>query len=307
MARITRNKAAEILGLSRQTISNYIEQGLIGSCVGEHGILYVNSEDVEKYAQKYKMLAANEKMIDDKLKEVEAHKRAINVELTELRNRATASGKLAANAVGMLFGVINTMSYLNITPKLSYRESQILKDIINGMTYDELSFKYDLTAGRIKQIVEKTCNKLTYNEDATIADIATNQDLRIVIEGLKKKLKAVQTSYDEYRRAKGDIPISGAVLPPLILGKDVNDCDFPVRILNMFKSYNVYTVGDLLRKFHGKSDIAKIRNLGKKSVYIILDFIEENNLRFKQDGESDEDFYIRINNNLSNKKHEEND
>ena len=307
MARITRNKAAEILGLSRQTISNYIEQGLIGSCVGEHGILYVNSEDVEKYAQKYKMLAANEKMIDDKLKEVEAHKRAINVELTELRNRATASGKLAANAVGMLFGVINTMSYLNITPKLSYRESKMLKDIINGMTYDELSFKYDLTAGRIKQIVDKTCNKLTYNENAAIADIATNQDLRIVIDGLKKKLKAVQTSYDEYRRAKGDVPISGAVLPPLILGKDVNDCDFPVRILNMFKSYNVYTVGDLLRKFHGKSDLAKIRNLGKKSVYIILDFIEENNLCFKQDGESDEDFYIRLNNNLSNKKHEEND
>ena len=307
MARITRNKAAEILGLSRQTISNYIEQGLIGSCVGEHGILYVNSEDVEKYAKKYKMLAANEKMIDDKLKEVESHKRAINVELTELRNRATANGKLAANAIGMLFGVINTMSHLGVTPKLSYRESTILKDIINGMTYDELSFKYDLTAGRIRQIVEKTCNKLTYNENAAIADIATNQDLRIVIDGLKKKLKAVQTSYDEYRRAKGDVPISGAVLPPLILGKDVNGCDFPVRILNMFKSYNVYTIGDLLRKFHGKSDIAKIRNLGKKSVYIILDFIEENNLSFKQDGESDEDFYIRLNNNLSNKKHEEND
>lgn len=306
MARITRNKAAEILGLSRQTISNYIEQGLIGSCVGEHGILYVNSEDVEKYAQKYKMIAANEKMIDDKLKEVESHKRAINVELTDLRNRATASGKLAANAVGMLFGVINAISYLNITPKLSYRESKMLKDIINGMTYYELSFKYDLTAERIKQIVDKTCNKLTYNENAAIADIATNQDLRIVIDGLKKKLKAVQTSYDEYRRAKGDVPISGAVLPPLILGKDVNDCDFPVRILNMFKSYNVYTVGDLLRKFHGKSDLAKIRNLGKKSVYIILDFIEENNLSFKQDGESDEDFYIRLN-NLMNKKHEEND
>lgn len=306
MARITRNKAAEILGLSRQTISNYIEQGLIGSCVGEHGILYVNSEDVEKYAQKYKMLAANEKMIDDKLKEIEAHKRAINVELTELRNRATANGKLAANAVGMLFGVINAMSHLGVTPKLSYRESQMLKDIINGMTYDELSFKYDLTAGRIRQIVEKTCNKLTYNENAAIADIATNQDLRIVTDGLKKKLKAVQTSYDEYRRAKGDVPISGAVLPPLILGKDVNDCDFPVRILNMFRGYNVYTVGDLLRKFHGKSDIAKIRNLGKKSIYIILDFIEENNLSFKQDGESDEDFYIRLN-NLMNKKHEEND
>ena len=307
MARITRKKAAEILGLSRQTISNYIKQGLIGSCVGEHGILYVNSEDVEKYAQKYKMIAANEKMIDDKLKEVEAHKRAINVELTELRNRATANGKLAANAVGMLFGVINAMSHLGITPKLGYRQYKILKDIINGMTYDELSLKYDLTTTRIRQIVEKTCNKLTDNEDAAIAEIATNQYLRNVIDGLKKKLKAVQTSYDEYRRAKGDVLVSSAILPPLILGKDVNDCGFTVRILNMFKWCDVYTVGDLLRKFHGKSDLDKLRNLGKKSVCIILDFIEENNLSFKKNGESDEDFYIRLNNNLSNKKHEEND
>lgn len=62
MARITRNKAAEILGVSRQTISNYIKEGILGSYVGEHGILYVNSEDIEKYAQKYKMIAANEKM-----------------------------------------------------------------------------------------------------------------------------------------------------------------------------------------------------------------------------------------------------
>ena len=302
MARITRNKAAEILGVSRQTISNYIKEGILGSYVDEHGITYVNSEDIEKYAQKYKMIAVNEKMIDDKLKEVEARKRAINVELTELRNRATANGKLAANAVGMLFGVINAMSYLNITPKLSYRESKMLKDIINGMTYDELSLKYDLTTTRIRQIVEKTCNKLTYNEDAAIADIATNQYLRNVIDGLKKKLKAVQTSYDEYRRAKGDVPISSAVLPPLILGKDVNDCNFPVRILNMFKRCDVYTVGDLLRKFHGKSDLDKIRNLGKKSVCIILDFIEENNLSFKKNGESDEDFYIRLNNKLSNQK-----
>ena len=307
MARITRRKAAEILGLSRQTISNYIEQGLIGSCVGEHGILYVNSDDVEKYAKKYKMLAANEKMIDDKLKEVEAHKRAINVELTELRNRATANGKLAANAVCMLFSVINAMSHLGITPKLGYRQYQILKDIINGMTYDELSIKYGLSATRIRQIVVMICNSLTDNEDTAIAEIDTNQYLRNVIDGLKKKLKAVQTSYDEYRRAKGEVPISDAILPPLILGKDVNDCGFPVRILNMFKWCDIYTVGDLLRKFHGKSDLDKIRNLGKKSVCIILDFIEENNLSFKKNGESDEDFYIRLNNNLSNKKHEEND
>ena len=300
MARITRNKAAEILGVSRQTVSNYIKEGILGSYVGEHGITYVNSEDIEKYAQKYKMIAANENMIDEKLKEVEYRKRAINVELTELRNRATANGKLAANAVGMLFGVINTMSHLGVLPNLTYRESHILKDIINGMNYDELSLKYDLTPTRIRQIVDKTCNKLTYNENIAIAELSTNKALQYEVERLNKVIKSLQVSYDEYRRGKGDKPLCGAVLPPLILSKDVKDCGFPFRILNMFRSYSIYTVGDLLRKFHGKSDLAKIRNLGNKSVWAILDFIEENNLGFKENGESEEDFYIRLNNKLSN-------
>lgn len=302
MARITRKKAAEILGLSRQTISNYIEQGLIGSCVGEHGILYVNSEDVEKYAQKYKMIAANEKMIDEKLKEVEYRKRAINIELTELRDRATANGKLAANAVGMLFGVINTMSHLGVLPNLTYRESSLLKDIINGMTYDELSIKYGVSATRIRQIAEKTCNKLTYNEDIVIAELSTNRTLQYDVDRLKKVIKSLQVSFDEYRRAKGDKPVSSAVLPPLILSRDLNDCNFPVRILNSLRWCEVYTVGDLLRKFHCKSDLYKIRNLGKKSIWIILDFVEENNLDFKENGESEEEFYIRLNNKLSNQK-----
>ena len=302
MARITRNKAAEILGVSRQTISNYIKEGILGSYVDEHGITYVNSEDIEKYAQKYKMLAANEKMIDDKLKEVEARKRAINVELTELRNRSTANGKLASNAVGMLFGVINAMSHLGVLPNLTYRESNLLKDIINGMTYDELSIKYGVSATRIRQIAEKTCNKLTYNENIVIAELSTNRTLQYEVERLKKVIKSLQVSFDEYRRAKGDKPVSSAVLPPLILGKDINDCNLPVRILNALRWCEVYTVGDLLRKFHCKSDLYKIRNLGKKSIWIILDFVEENNLDFKENGESEEEFYIRLNNKLSNKK-----
>lgn len=302
MARITRNKAAEILGVSRQTISNYIKEGILGSYADEHGITYVNSEDIEKYAQKYKMIAANEKMIDEKLKEVEYRKRAINVELTELRNRATANGKLAENAVGMLFGVINAMSHLGILPNLTYRESNLLKDIIDGMTYDELSIKYGVSATRIRQIIDKTCNKLTYNENIVIAELSTNRTLRYEVDRLKKVIKSLQVSFDEYRRAKGGKPVSSAVLPPMILSRDLKDCNFTVRILNSLRWCEVYTVGDLLRKLHGKSDLDKIRNLGKKSICIILDFIEENNLSFKKNGESDEDFYIRLNNKLSNQK-----
>lgn len=300
MARITRNKAAEILGVSRQTISNYIKEGILGSYADEHGITYVNSEDIEKYAQKYKMITVNEKMIDEKLKEVEYRKREINVELTELRNRATANGKLAENAVGMLFGVINAMSHLGVLPNLTYRESNLLKDIINGMTYDELSIKYGVSATRIGQLVVRTCNKLTYNEDIVIAELSTNKALLCEVDHLKKVVKSLQIRYDEYRRSKGDKPVSGAVLPPLILSRDINDCGFSTRVLNALKSYDVYTVGDLVRNLRGRSELMKLRNLGRKSVWTILDFVEENNLDFKEDGEPDEDFYIRLNNKFSN-------
>ena len=299
MARITRNKAAEILGVSRQTISNYIKEGILGSYVDEHGITYVNSEDVEKYAQKYKMIAANEKMIDEKLKEVEYRKRAINVELTELRNRATANGKLAANAVGMLFGVINAMSHLGVLPNLTYRESNLLKDIINGMTYDELSIKHGVSATRIRQLVVRTCNKLTYNEDIVISELSTNRALLCEVDHLKKAVRSIKVKFDEYRRSKGDKPVSGEVLPPLILSRYINDCGFSTRVMNALKSYDVYTVGDMVRNLRGRSELMKLRNLGRKSVWAILDFVEENNLDFKEDEESDEDFYIRLNNRLS--------
>ena len=299
MARITRNKAAEILGVSRQTISNYIKEGILGSYADEHGITYVNSEDVEKYAQKYKMIAVNEKMIDEKLKEVEYRKREINVELTDLRNRATANGKLAENAVGMLFGVINAMSHLGVLPNLTYRESNLLKDIINGMTYDELSIKYGVSATRIRQLVVRTCNKLTYNEDIVIAELSTNRALLCEVDHLKKAVKSLKVKFDEYRRSKGDKPVSSEVLPPLILSMDINDCGFSTRVLNALKSYDVYTVGDLVRNLRGRSELMKLRNLGRKSVWTILDFVEENNLDFKEDGEPDEDFYIRLNNRLS--------
>lgn len=302
MRTMTRNKAAEALGVTPQTISNYVKEGILGGFIGIKNTLYVNADDVDKYLKKYRFIAVKEEMIDEKLKEVEFRKRAINVELTELRDRATANGKLAANAVGMLFGVINTMSHLGVLPNLTYRESSLLKDIINGMTYDELSVKYGVSATRIRQIAEKTCNKLTYNEDIVIAELSTNKALQYEVERLNKVIKSLQVSFDEYRRAQGDKPVSSAVLPPLILSRDINDCGFSVRILNMLWAFDVNTVGDLVRKFTGRSDLMKVRNLGRKSVWTILDFVEENNLDFKENGESEEDFYIRLNNKLSKQK-----
>lgn len=149
---------------------------------------------------------------------------------------------------------------------------------------------------------KRLATNFTYNENIVIAELSTNRNLQYEVERLKKVIKSLQVSFDEYRRAKGDKPVSSAVLPPLILSRDIKDCGFSVRILNALKGFDVYTVGDLVRNLRGRSELMKLRNLGNKSVYSILDFVEENNLDFKENGESEEDFYIRLNNKLSNPK-----
>ena len=68
------------------------------------------------------------------------------------------------------------------------------------------------------------------------------------------------------------------------------------------KALTYIPVGDLVRNLRGRSELMKLRNIGRKSVWAILDFVEENNLDFKENGESEEDFYIRLNNKLSNQK-----
>lgn len=51
MKRITRNQAAEKLGVTPQTISNYVQEGLLGGYKDKANALYVNGDDVEKFAR----------------------------------------------------------------------------------------------------------------------------------------------------------------------------------------------------------------------------------------------------------------
>lgn len=53
MKRITRNQAAEKLGVTPQTISNYVQEGLLGGYKDKANTLYVNGDDVEDLAEYY--------------------------------------------------------------------------------------------------------------------------------------------------------------------------------------------------------------------------------------------------------------
>lgn len=121
----------------------------------------------------------------------------------------------------------------------------------------------------IRQIVAKTCDKFSRNEITIIEHISTNRHLVSEVARLNGKIKDMQMDFDSYRREKGDKPNSDIATPPEILSENVANFGFPVRIMNIFRYSEVYTVGDLLRK----PDVNSLKNLGnpgKKSIGVIL-------------------------------------
>ena len=85
MRTMTRNKAAEALSVTPQTISNYVKEGILGGFIGIKNTLYVNADDVDKYLKKYRFIAVKEEMIDRKIRELKDRENEINDRLADTR------------------------------------------------------------------------------------------------------------------------------------------------------------------------------------------------------------------------------
>lgn len=72
------------MGVTPQTISNYVQEGLLGG-YKDVRTLYVNADDVEKFAEKYKLISVSERVLDEKLKELKRAKAQVDEELSEVR------------------------------------------------------------------------------------------------------------------------------------------------------------------------------------------------------------------------------
>lgn len=303
--RITRNKAAEILGVSRQTISNYIKDGLLGGFKDEKGNTYVNAEDIERYAKKYKFIAVSEEMLDKKLAEIKAAKEQANDELAEIRKALFFKHNYGACNEDVR-NIITALYKANLAPYLKPREYKLLMAFLNdgNSSLQDLSEEYCLTPERCRQIIRKACQKFYAQTKEIEHDIKTNNELKAEVESLKSAIKALQKDYDTFRIEHGEKQISDIAFPPKILSTRFIDCNLPVRCLNCLRSCDIDTIGDLLTNYTSLYDIRDTRNLGKKSMSILSDFLYDLDLFFKKEDESIEEYYIRLTKHLMEKEYE---
>lgn len=79
---MTRIEAAARLGVDPQTITNWVERGLLGGyCDKKSRRFYVNGKDVEKYAEQYKLMSVSEETLKEKIKAFQDKEREMDARL----------------------------------------------------------------------------------------------------------------------------------------------------------------------------------------------------------------------------------
>lgn len=296
MRTMTRNKAAEALGVTPQTISNYVKEGILGGFIGIKNTLYVNAEDVDKYLKKYRFIAVKEEMIDRKLREQKDRENEINDRLADTRKELLGAKSYKTPSAIILAKALFRAAMI---PRLSTRKMDIIDMYIEGESLQEIADVFSLTSTRVNQILAKALRKFTEQTGEITANLRENSELEAEIHSLKLSVAALKKEYNDYRLSHGDTEDENPSCPPEILLKSIDDCGFSIRIVIALKWTDIYDVNGLVTRFYRFEDILKIRNIGRGSLCEIRNFMDEHNLVFIRPGESLSQFYRRLDLNIT--------
>lgn len=290
---MTRNKAAEALGVTPQTISNYVKEGILGGFIGIKNTLYVNADDVDKYLKKYRFIAVKEEMIDRKLRELKDRENEINDRLADTRKELLgAKSHKTPGAITLAKALFRAA----MIPRLSTREMDIIDMYIEGEeSLQKIADVFSLTSTRVNQILAKALRKFTEQTGEITANLRENSDLEAEIRSLRLSMAALKKDYNDYRLSHGYTEDESLFSPPEILLKPIEECGFSRRVISVLNWDKVYDVNGLVTKFFCLDDILKLRNIGRGSLYEIKFFIEKHGLLFIRPEESTSQYYRRLN------------
>lgn len=128
MERMTRNDAAAYLGVDPQTITNWVNKGLLGGYNDKSSKrFWVNADDVKKYSEKYKMLSVSEDLLDREQKELLASERKVNAKIQMLMHDALNVSSFSYDKIGSSLCML-----LELTAQYGLREKKIMQAFFNG-------------------------------------------------------------------------------------------------------------------------------------------------------------------------------
>lgn len=286
--------AVKLTGLDRQTIRNWVDKGIIPS-QKINGTFYVDEDTFVALSEKMRDVSGTEKKLD-------AYKAKCIAEMDGFRNEfSNARFEHDVNrykSICVNYGVRtrffeNMVRLMVLNGDLKVKEAEILIDLLNGVTYEELKEKYHTTRERIRKIGEMAIRKShdLYNIKHKLesvkrleGEIATlKNDIEVLKKYMGKQTLAeeeVVLSDDEKRLLRMDRLELNA-----ILSQKITNFDLSVRAMNCLYCYKdnkgfhpIKTLGDLCRIT--RLDYMAQRNAGRKTADEIEAFLKKNNLNW---------------------------
>jgi len=288
MARlISRDEAAMLLDVTPQTISNWVEKGILKYHQVDHQ-LKIDKATIEKYFDTLSDLAFIEKRIFAAKRDLQLAEKELEKNLDDTRSAIHLLGKgVPAHLLNEIFSAIIEASGDDV---LKEREKTILTMLLEGKDVEFVAEEYGLTRSRIMQIVSKAVRKLatvkTFSELRREYKqlVFDNANFQNVIEALQNRIKKLErinnidtAPVSEYDYLLGD---KGGTFTAM-MNTPVYDLDISVRSLNCLKGADVDTLYDLVKC--NKTDLMKFRNFGKKSLTELEDLLENLHLHFGMD------------------------
>ena len=284
---MTRQQAAEKLGVTPQTVSNWLKAGILKDA-GVNHITKIDEKTLNRFGPSLKELAATEQKIREAQAESDALCKKEQERLKDIR-RTYGVLNLGGDDVlrvkiikGVLCAAVNG-------GVICEREYNVLCRLLEKERATAIAEEYGLSRAGIYLIARKGVRKIAEMQDwRELQDevekahekVATADELislqRNEIKRLKKELSMYVPSVEEPEADDDKLKEMRSLLKTKIV-----DMDFSVRTLACLKSYDIETLGDVVT--YNKTDLLKIRNFGKKSLAEVEDVLDSLDLSFGMD------------------------
>ena len=270
-------EAADRIGVSRQTLKNWCDNGTIpshkmGKTEGSSRSVWVDGDTIDALADTMKDVERAKAILEKEAERFESQEDLFYEMSNNIRHDVFLIGKVGS-AVRRKDFYLSIPKMLASIGTITEREADIMYHVIDGREIMLIALDYGLSKTRVLQIFLKGCKKA-----ADLKDIKSELDelkrLRVEVAELKTVIKNLSKD-DNNNLGQIDDGFRNKIHRRLV------DCGLSTRTLGCLVGAGIYTVADLCK--YNKLDLLHIRNFGKKSLAELDDFLEGMGLYFGMD------------------------
>ena len=252
-----------MFGVTRQTICNWVGKGFFQT-MSIDGQTYVNISNLKKFESKLTDIIVTEGAIDAYQKSLDVLEKEYREQVQELRSAIPENKLLGKNryTIARLIPVLWEMLHDGLPT--TERGDLILQRLIEGEDVRSIAYELGLTFERVRQILSNELLIIRQYAPRYAALKRENERLAEEVEKLRINIK----SYENMEYDVKEINTTSNILT-----KRLVDCNLSVRALNCCRFGDIETISDLIS--HSKTDLLKIRCMGKKTLTELDDLVHE--------------------------------